>query len=264
MKGFLQRIAAAAIRPEPRLKPLVGSIYAGDPGMDFAEEKPSLVLEPPLASGPQASLQTAAERVETRVTHRHAHEPSPRELPVHHEPLIAMPQHFPPSLASVVTQLTAPRQSVPAPATSRQTVPAPATQTPEHSGFKRAAAESVATTSLAATHSGPTEEHSLPLPAIPPPDSASQQSERRLEQFMPIATRRELPQLAASTAKQPIPQLALAQKAAQANTGEEIQIHIGRIEVIAVPQSGTAAPASSRSRATSLDDYLKRRNGRAG
>ena len=252
MNGFLQRIAAAAIRSEPRLKPLVGSIYAGDQGIDFAEEKSSLLLDPPHAIRPQASSQPAPERIETRITH--VHEPSPRETPVDHEPLIAIPQPFPPSLASVISQLTAPKQTVSVPATNAQ----------EHSGSKETAVETGRSSSLPAQHSGRTQEHSQTLATTPTANRASQQSERRVEQIMPIATNRELREPAASAAKNAIPQLVPRQTAGEANTSEEIQIHIGRIEVIAVPPPGTVAPATSRSRATSLDDYLKRRNGRAG
>jgi hypothetical protein len=43
----------------------------------------------------------------------------------------------------------------------------------------------------------------------------------------------------------------------------EIQIHIGRIEVTAVPQAARPAPAPAR-KALSLDEYLRRRDGRAG
>jgi hypothetical protein len=43
---------------------------------------------------------------------------------------------------------------------------------------------------------------------------------------------------------------------------DDIQIHIGRIEVAAAPPV-RAAPAKPRSRATSLDEYLRRRDGKA-
>jgi hypothetical protein len=45
---------------------------------------------------------------------------------------------------------------------------------------------------------------------------------------------------------------------------DEIQIHIGRIEVVAVPPP-VAPPASPKPRpgTPSLDEYLRRRNGRA-
>jgi hypothetical protein len=248
MRGFLQRIAATAMRPEPRLKPLVGSIYAGEPGMDFVEEKPSPRLDLPHEIGAQTPSQPAPGQIKTHITH--APEPSRRETPVHDEPLIAMPHPFPPSLASVVSQLVLPKQTV--------LVPNP--YVPERNGSKGTVAASGVSTALPAQRSGRTEEHSQSLATI----SASQPSEQRFAQFMPAGTRRELPQPAPSTAKKHIPQLASGKTAAQANTSEEIQIHIGRIEVIAVPPPGTAAPAPSRSRATSLEDYLRRRNGRAG
>ena len=49
-----------------------------------------------------------------------------------------------------------------------------------------------------------------------------------------------------------------------ASEPHEVQIHIGRIEVTAVPPAPPRAPAAApRRNAMSLDDYLKRRNGRA-
>jgi hypothetical protein len=240
--GFLQRIAAAAIRPEPRLKPLVGSIYAGEPSMDFAEEKRSLLLDPPRVVRPQASSQPAPERSETRNTH--AHEQSPRETPVRQAPSIATPQPFPPSLASAVSQLTAPKKTVPGPAAY--------------------AAELGASAFLPAQHSGRIEEFSQPVATNPAASSASPRSELRLAQFMPIAAHLELPQPAASNAEKTIPQLAPRQKASRSNSSEDVQLHIGRIEVIAVAPPGAAAPPTSRSRSTSLDDYLRRRKGEAG
>jgi hypothetical protein len=49
-----------------------------------------------------------------------------------------------------------------------------------------------------------------------------------------------------------------------ASEPHEVQIHIGRIEVTAVPPAPANAPvARPRRSATSLDEYLRRRNGRA-
>jgi hypothetical protein len=42
----------------------------------------------------------------------------------------------------------------------------------------------------------------------------------------------------------------------------EVQVHIGRIEVLAVQPPAPAAPAPRRERTTSLADYLAKRNGR--
>jgi hypothetical protein len=45
---------------------------------------------------------------------------------------------------------------------------------------------------------------------------------------------------------------------------EDIQIHIGRIEVIAIPSAASSKPATTRvDRSLSLDEYLRRRNGSA-
>jgi hypothetical protein len=252
MKGFLQRIAATAIRPEPRLKPLVGSIFTGEPGMDVAEEKPSLLVDPPRGIRSPSPSQPAPEQIETRITH--APEPSRRETPVHDETSIAMPQPSPPSLASVVSQLTLPKR----------TVVAHNPDAPERDGFKETVTASGASTALPVQHFGRTEEHSHALATIPAASRPLQPSDRHIAQGMLAGTRRELPQPAPSTEKKSIPQLAPRQTATQASTREEIQIHIGRIEVITVPPPATAAPATSRSRATSLDDYLRRRNGTAG
>jgi hypothetical protein len=51
--------------------------------------------------------------------------------------------------------------------------------------------------------------------------------------------------------------------AAPSRPADEVEIHIGRIEVTAVhPSPIRAAPAKSPRRAVTLDDYLKRRDGR--
>lgn len=45
---------------------------------------------------------------------------------------------------------------------------------------------------------------------------------------------------------------------------EEIQVHIGRIEVLAVPQTAPRQAAAPARKGLSLDEYLSRRNGRSG
>jgi hypothetical protein len=44
---------------------------------------------------------------------------------------------------------------------------------------------------------------------------------------------------------------------------QNVEIHIGRVEVLAVAPPATRAPAASQSRTTSLADYLARRSGRS-
>lgn len=50
----------------------------------------------------------------------------------------------------------------------------------------------------------------------------------------------------------------------ETRTGEDIRINIGRIEVIAVPQSSPRATTAPIRKGPSLDEYLNRRNGRVG
>ncbi len=50
----------------------------------------------------------------------------------------------------------------------------------------------------------------------------------------------------------------------ETRTGDDIRINIGRIEVIAVPPSSPRATPASIRKGLSLDEFLNRRNGRAG
>jgi hypothetical protein len=57
---------------------------------------------------------------------------------------------------------------------------------------------------------------------------------------------------------------AAQQVGAHSRASDEIEIHIGRVEIAAVhPAPARTAPAKPTSRAASLDDYLKRRDGRS-
>ena len=51
--------------------------------------------------------------------------------------------------------------------------------------------------------------------------------------------------------------------AASKSEPDEIQIHIGRIEVTAVPQTAPRPAAMPASKSINLDEYLKRGRGRA-
>lgn len=54
------------------------------------------------------------------------------------------------------------------------------------------------------------------------------------------------------------------ERTAQARQGDEIQIHIGRIEVIAMPPAAPKSVAVPARKTQSLDEYLRQRNGRPG
>ena len=79
----------------------------------------------------------------------------------------------------------------------------------------------------------------------------------------PVAVRRDLPVFSARAASRPAAaSIAPARRTAPLQP-EDIQIHIGRIEVTAVPpQAPRAVPAPARKGLT-LDEYLRGSNGRA-
>jgi hypothetical protein len=88
-----------------------------------------------------------------------------------------------------------------------------------------------------------------PISLARPPAPPAQQSAN------PLATP------PASPARQPaghaVPQRAIEREP------DEIQIHIGRVEVLAVPQTQTPVIPRTPRKAPSLDDYLRRRDGRS-
>jgi hypothetical protein len=60
----------------------------------------------------------------------------------------------------------------------------------------------------------------------------------------------------------PVTQRSQGRRTTAASKGEpdDIQIHIGKIEVLAVPQTPAPAPAKTSRKATSLDQYLQQRD----
>jgi hypothetical protein len=89
--------------------------------------------------------------------------------------------------------------------------------------------------------------------------------EATLARGEPIPRERARPMASARQLAQPIRQPSLPPREAARNIGKEdpdVQVHIGRIEVLAVQQQAPATPAPRRERTTSLADYMAGRNGR--
>jgi hypothetical protein len=61
----------------------------------------------------------------------------------------------------------------------------------------------------------------------------------------------------------PIPREKPIVRGGKAPEPDEIQIHIGRIEVIAVQPPAQAQPKKARAESLTLDDYLRRRDGKS-
>jgi hypothetical protein len=209
MSGYLQRIVAAAARPERRIRPFVGSIYAPSQA-SLAEEDIGATFSETIARPAQREAERLA-AVEPGAARRpNADAPAERRTAHEAEAIAAAaPSPLSRSLASAA-------DSAPQPMPPRAEVAiTDRTRLVEH--WRETA---------------------------PEPATAAVGLDRPRPGPGPLA--RAAPQLSRPRAEPP------------RDPGEDVQIHIGRIEVIA-PQPAPAQPAAPRApRSTSLQDYLKR------
>ncbi len=267
MMGFLQRLSAAAQQTAPAVHPLVESLYsapamAEDP-MAPARYANASQPQPPEFNARQSSPRwspmegslAAHAHVEPRTAARPQHAISQTEVDAF-TPLLPSRESQPVSSASGPSQrVEMSRESSAIAAdtaadaqTDRATAPQPAIRLAyglQHlpdiiERLVGAETSEVFDKELAET----------PSPKQSPQPIASALSPQADVQAMKAKDRRRPPQIA-HPAYHP---------AAQA---DEIQIHIGRIEVLAVPQPAPRPVAAPARKGLSLDDYLSRRNGRA-
>jgi hypothetical protein len=252
MRGYLQRLAAGVSRPERRVRPFAGSIFADNLREETGKD-----------ARPQVVEQTAERVVREPGAHEAATiEPARATRPVTPEPAgVSRPfaaelAHFAPLLPGKVAE-----------AGSAESVGRP---------MEEASRESPAPPDLqpkVRTHKEELERRAL-LPGtqtdaerlVPQPLGFGEGSAEAGARLVPTRepAREPLRTVAAQPARRGAQEPTAASRAPDRGAGEEIQIHIGRIEVIAVaPQPARAAGPPSR-KFTSLDDYLKRRDGRRG
>ena len=224
MKGYLQRMAASAVRPQSGIHPLVGSIYAGasaDAGSGLHEEERWTTSSQPVdeergaRSEPDASpfRESAKSEVAQRGVEWSATEASRRErrIDVQRAP-------FRPLLAAA--------ESESAESSGHDSAANGGRQTRSGDGLER--------------------EDSAPessFGALLPHESRSSLAVSGVRRAKSDAFQRSIP--------------------AERET-DRVEIHIGRIEVTAVPQEAPR-PAPIRPRKSlDLGEYLKRRDGRTG
>jgi hypothetical protein len=244
MKGYLQRIAAGVVGPRSGVYPFVGSIFPGtsrgvapDPlpladGFVFAEEGERVstrekVSEPP-APLVRRRESAAAERVEERPvdTRRAEHEP------------------FQPLLPRREAGAEGPLKLL-----ETGVVEAASDQAPVIKSHRPSIGESFAD----AARVEPLVVEDLLASGwrettVKPPTRWLRESSGTVAGDAGKSARAALP---------PIP------RSSDQRT-DDIQIHIGRVEVIAVPPAAPRSAAVPPRKAMSLDEYLKRRDRRAG
>jgi len=279
MSGTLQRIAASAIRPQPpRVHPFVESIFAVPREEGFAapilqqEIQPAGVPPPKTSppdtqtSQPAAIGETVIERPSQLLDPRPAQR-SARVLPLPSAAPAAGNASLPTAASSAGRESFQPL--LPQPAHSEQEKEASTLPQQATSAAERAAGSSAPewpSSAIRPAASSPAWSFA-PLvsevgdegdrkPAVPAGEARSAIAARR---DPPFPESRTVPGRGPGSAARN----ARGQRAPQPQTNE-IQIHIGRVEVIAMhPPAPRAVPAPVR-RSQSLDEYLRRSNGRAG
>jgi hypothetical protein len=262
MSGYLRRLATAAMHPPRAIHAVVGSVYAPHrPAAASALEGLSVNSEaagdvPAAANGPAA-----------RAAHRHdgARQPTGFEADTFEAdftPLIVQREHEHRSLS--------PRRDEPGEPTGGRTaagghdrrgewLPPSEEHVLETSGLLHKESDM--------TTSGLIEYHAVDVPAHSThPDGETSGEPQLLIEMQRIPAESSGPRAVPSTIRPqstgvlrpsgPLP------RAGRAEEPDEIQIHIGRIEVTAVPPP-VAARAAIRPerRSVNLDDYLKQRRG---
>jgi hypothetical protein len=269
MTGYLQRIAASTVRPPRAVHPLVGTMFAKQSSPDFGDPETSTeVLLPPhgmQARGPEHSPSANADLVasQQQATDRVQHEreqlsstragqtarstwPLRTEAPanapdaaIYHEPLVpGWRQDVTPRGSGLESTTGANSASLRFQREGDQISgpqAGPAEQAPAH--------QSIAF----APRSEPADD--VPKQAAGPDPAAERTSSAVLVRG--VEARRE----AVSKLSQ--------QREAAPRGGDDIQIHIGRIEVIAVPQQQQRAAPAKAPRGETLEAYLKRHERRS-
>jgi hypothetical protein len=278
MSGHLGRMITAASAREPRLHPFAGSIYgqgrqswAATPtartDADAADPEQNLVVE---VTG---DAREADDRSRPRLT-------TQRRAPDVHNAAAAAADDYVPLYPQRRDNRPQPASRLSGPAeenlTAAQARPAELARDDGHTPGRRdghAAAD---------RHSGEATSRLHPLMVTPVPGVAS-----RSAAIVPTAIRstsRSAPRTAdhppqdIERALTPVPvqprfpvpaaphrdSPSATSEAFRGSAAEDrsVEIHIGRVEVLAVAPPAQRAPAASGSRTTSLTDYLARRNGR--
>ena len=245
MTGYLQRIAATAASPQPALHPLVGSIFR-QTSRDAGADTP-----------PQIEEFAGSEEFGQSATRTDGSE-FPADRPRRGEPAAEDGLDETPAAARPIEDQRFQPLMPPSPVTARFPVIADQSAGREAAASERASADAAqqqppATNFPASARAG--------RAAGGDPDQAGAAAEAEPP---PVPRVRAVPAGEARQARDSVPAAFAARPPAAEREANDIQIHIGRVEVVAVPQAAPSRATAPARKAISLDDYLKRRDGRGG
>ena len=250
MKGFLHRLAASATRPQARLHPFPESVYPAAREQSFAES----IMRTEAAASSTLAVEHGAQPASPAASRTSIRPIAPRKDSSEAQPVSASEnapqQHYSQRLRETE------RNEARAASDSLETSDA-------------AGRSSVSPTASSRTSSSASREFSLEAMSSIAAEYVPIVVERAMQagssDTPPLAIMRsqDVERAIASAARQARPAAQVPSTAHAAPVaGDEIQIHIGRIEVVAVPPPAPRpAPAPAR-KGMSLDEYLNRRNGR--
>jgi hypothetical protein len=294
MSGFLQRITGSAIRRQTSLHPLVEPVYAAArrdeaPALQFPEETRRVVSQPPegLAErtqppashpSPEASFQSptsSSARLEnvrgmnSEITQEVGAPNSAAKHSGQREDSSGIENSVSSLLGSGAFQpLLARSPDLPRPDGAAYESPSERTITGFDTGKMAADAPSrgfkSASDSMAEARTGfrPWVYQPLIATSTPMPSGSAEAAEGP----RPSEPARFAPELQAASQRAAANQALARRTPPQMRSPiqpDEIQIHIGRIEVIAVPPPAARPAAPPARRGQSLDEYLSRSNGRS-
>lgn len=236
MKGYLQKLARSVLRPQPNPHPFVESIYPSQEaaGKHFGQS-------PEIVAGTTRSQSAAAQLLDgpfAAGAHRHVGVPAwPHEEVSSARDAENQASAYRPLLPSREPHVSIPSELI---SSLRRSTEA---DSPEP---RLPGGDSEAGTARAAVSARSSREELRPapavLPALPPFDVRALLSARKM----------------AAAPALPAPYVQHERKA------DDIQIHIGRIEVIAATPAPIRQATPPARKGTSLDEYLGSRNGRVG
>ncbi|WP_233855836.1 hypothetical protein [Paraburkholderia sp. HD33-4] len=253
MKGYLLRLAASVTRPAPALHPLVGSLFSGSKQSEQAAA--GAHLEPLAAAAhehdfaavatttdrpgyPSAAPARRDEDIRLRFQERGAYAPL-----IEHETFDSLFARGEPDLRTA--------RGVPADTRADASVEHSPTLEPAPSQARGSR------TALSETRA-PDPPRIVPLVAEDVRQSARPSA---LDPFPAPMMAESAGRTAAPTAKLPARDGPSALRRPSTPDTGDIQIHIGRIEVMAAPPMAPRPAATPVRRTMSLDEYLKRRDG---
>jgi hypothetical protein len=254
MKGYLQRLAASIVGPRSRVYPFVGSIFPGE-RLEVAPAPLPLSEAFVPTDDPVSTRLEVAERSTEPTPHRQSAEQ------VRVERSLVTTGNAEHELFEPLLARKAPNMETPA------ALPRKASQTEI-----TAALPETALSQSADLQSPPGSPHTnqpsenlvdaVPVERLIVDDSVVPRRQREIVQASPLRPPKSSAVSAAFRADSPrAAALQIFSEPSRAEGGpDDIQIHIGRVEVIAVPPAAPRPAAAPARKAMSLDEYLRRRD----